>query len=80
MVSDTVSHSFNEHRSGLVETDFTSLFGGVVNGENIVTVHANSGHTVRWSTDRNTVASVLLVSGCRNSVSVITTERFRLKG
>ena len=78
MVTHTVRNSFNKHGSLFLHDKFTGLLGGEVDGEQVITIHSDSGHAVSNTTSCNTIACVLVIDGCRDGVHVVAAVEERL--
>ena len=72
MVPYPVSHSFDENRTLVSQNHFSSLLGGSVDGENVVSVDSQGWHAVGDSSDCDTVSCILVIDGSRDSIHVVS--------
>jgi len=75
MVTLSIRNCLNKDGCFVSDDKFTSLFNGKVNSEEIVSVDTDSRHTIRDTSNGDTVTSVLVVNGGRNGVHIISTEK-----
>ena len=71
----TVGHCLNEDGAILFEGNFAGLCSGIVNGPNIVAVHANGPHSIAGSPRSNAIAAELIAGGCTDSIAVVAAEK-----
>lgn len=72
MVSYAIGHSFNKGGFLLLHDDLSCFLGGSVNGKDVVAIDTDSGNAIGGTSGGDTVTSILVIDGRRDSVHVIT--------
>jgi hypothetical protein len=74
-LSVPIGHGFNNEGLVILDTVFSSKLDGIVDGKQIVAVTSDCSHSVARCSAGDSVTSVLLVSGSRDCISVVTTVK-----
>jgi hypothetical protein len=74
VVADPVSHGLDENWPALSDGNLPGLFGGVVDGKNVVAVHSDGRHAVGGTADGDAITPVLLMNGSGDCVAIVSAE------
>ncbi len=72
MVSNSVRDGLNQCRLFVTNDHFSCFLGRCINGEDVVAVNSNGWNTVGKTSNRDTIASVLVVDRSRDSIHVVS--------
>mmetsp|Transcript_33339 Transcript_33339/g.91982 ORF Transcript_33339/g.91982 Transcript_33339/m.91982 type:complete len:397 (-) Transcript_33339:175-1365(-) len=79
VVPSAIRHHLDHHRLTLLHAKFTGFLRRVVDRWKIVAVHADGVHAIRGASDRDAIARVLVLAGCRNRPTVIAAKEQALR-
>lgn len=63
MVTHTVRDGFDQNGTLFFQDQLTSLLGGVVNSEEIVTIYSDGWHSICDSSNHDAISGVLVIDG-----------------
>jgi len=78
VVAHSVRNGFDQDRSLLLDNDLACSFGGAVDSKYVIAIDTDGRHTIRDTSDRDAVTSILVINGCRDGIHVVPAIEQRL--